>query len=284
MTSLLGGLGMKGLRFGILIFAVSMAASGEVNFPDDVATPGATCSKDDPDFNKNDYPEKVARCRRNVSSGDKRRIADDYGSIPSERWREYEFDHLIPLCAGGSNSLKNVWPQPLEQAHSKDGLENDICLKMKAGALRQANAVKMIHQWFYENKSIWSKFGQDLVTAPVNCTSTNGIRVSFILKENKSISEVIVTVKGPDGEFEAIRRIDEISGKSVRAKSALLEGYIRFVINPPDSEDRLELFIPQGLASFTVTFDGFLKIAFEENYPKLLPLSCARHISRLLAQ
>src|SRR5262249_28241155 len=52
-----------------------------------------------------------------------------YG-ITSHQPREYEVDHLISLELGGSNSIKNLWPQSyLTQpynAHVKDVLENKL--------------------------------------------------------------------------------------------------------------------------------------------------------------
>jgi hypothetical protein len=27
--------------------------------------------------------------------------------------KEYEIDHFIPLALGGSNNIKNLWPQPI---------------------------------------------------------------------------------------------------------------------------------------------------------------------------
>jgi hypothetical protein len=38
----------------------------------------------------------------------------------------YELDHLIPLELGGSNSNKNLWPEPWADARLKDDLEDEL--------------------------------------------------------------------------------------------------------------------------------------------------------------
>jgi len=55
-----------------------------------------------------------------------------YG-MPTGTHPDYEIDHLIPLCLGGSDDPSNLWPQPrrtLEpvwNAEAKDRLERLLC-------------------------------------------------------------------------------------------------------------------------------------------------------------
>jgi hypothetical protein len=47
--------------------------------------------------------------------------------------RNFEADHLLPLCAGGANDLRNLWPQPrgvAMGAETKDRLEWEVCAKI----------------------------------------------------------------------------------------------------------------------------------------------------------
>ena len=62
--------------------------------------------------------------------------------------KDYEEDHLIPLELGGSNSPKNLWPQPHSQSFRKDALENNLHSKVCSGALSLTSAQnKIIVGW-----------------------------------------------------------------------------------------------------------------------------------------
>ena len=77
----------------------------------DVCTPG--------------YTKKV----RDVPQAVKEQAYQNYG-ITHRAKGEYEVDHLISLEIGGSNSIKNLWPQSYKtqpwNAHVKDKLENEL--------------------------------------------------------------------------------------------------------------------------------------------------------------
>jgi hypothetical protein len=65
---------------------------------------------------------------RDVPESEKERVFAEYG-IAQHSPGEYEVDHLIPLELGGSNDIKNLWPEPYHgawNAHVKDRLENKL--------------------------------------------------------------------------------------------------------------------------------------------------------------
>lgn len=134
---------------GISLLFISLSA--HATKPNSNLTPGFLCSQQDPDFLGFAYPSHVARCNRNVQQPEKLQVAQQYGGIPQSQWPNYEFDHLYPLCVGGSNNIKNLWPQPIVEAHDKDILENQICLELQAGTLDQAGAIKKVQDWISQH-------------------------------------------------------------------------------------------------------------------------------------
>lgn len=108
-------------------------------------TPGSLCNSPD----ELRYPERIKYCQRSVDRDVKQAIIRDYDqklgyAIESMPRYDFKIDHLIPLCAGGSNSRDNLWPQHKSVYEVTDAMEPLACDKMKAGRLRQADAVRMI--------------------------------------------------------------------------------------------------------------------------------------------
>ncbi len=115
--------------------------------PNPQFTPGKICTPSDPNFSTYRYPAHIAYCIRNVNDQEKQKVADAYG-IQRADWPKYEFDHLIPLSAGGSDDAENIWPQPIAEAHEKDKVELDVYNKLVAGTFDQAQALQEIKDWF----------------------------------------------------------------------------------------------------------------------------------------
>ncbi|MFY7992226.1 MAG: hypothetical protein ACOVP4_02955 [Bacteriovoracaceae bacterium] len=107
-------------------------------------TPGELCTS----TNHVRYPERIAYCDRDVSSARKKQIFEDYRrlgfTLPANDRGSYKIDHYIPLCAGGSNSTKNLWPQHKSVYEITDPLEPLVCEKMSQGRLKQAEAVDLV--------------------------------------------------------------------------------------------------------------------------------------------
>lgn len=118
--------------------------------PDARLTPGVLCTAQDKDFVGFRYGEKIPYCRRNTSIPDKKKVSEWY----RVRWEDhglYQYDHLLSLCLGGSNDLRNLWPMLWAEARKKARMEADLCLRLKQGTVTQKEAVAEELSWFEDN-------------------------------------------------------------------------------------------------------------------------------------
>lgn len=111
--------------------------------PDPSLTPGDTLPVTAQDVCTPGYSKKV----RNVPSGVKRQAYAQYG-IEQRATGEFEVDHLISLELGGSNSIRNLWPQSFMthpwNAHVKDAIENELHRQVCAGTMSLHDAQRAI--------------------------------------------------------------------------------------------------------------------------------------------
>lgn len=126
----------------MIFFAViSYAQSGDL--PDPKKSPGDVLAVTKSDVCTPGYAGKV----RNVPESEKKKVFAAYG-ILTHKPKEYEVDHLISLELGGSNSIKNLWPQSYLtspwNAHVKDGLEDHLHSLVCKGELDLAEAQREI--------------------------------------------------------------------------------------------------------------------------------------------
>jgi hypothetical protein len=74
--------------------------------------------------------------------------AEVYRGITHHAAGEYEVDHLISLELGGSNDIKNLWPESYRtepwNAHVKDKLEDRLHDLVCAGRISLAEAQRAI--------------------------------------------------------------------------------------------------------------------------------------------
>jgi hypothetical protein len=120
--------------------------NGLWHLPNPEWTPGFVCTQQDPDFKELRYAAHIAYCQRDVTMGEKDKVAALYGISKSD-YSKYEFDHFIPLNAGGSDDMRNIWPQPLDEARLKDRVEDEVYYGMKNGTMTQDEAVAKIRAW-----------------------------------------------------------------------------------------------------------------------------------------
>jgi hypothetical protein len=115
--------------------------------PNTEKTPGAALEVTAADICVPGYSKRV----RNVPAEIKREAYASYGILSHEPG-EYVVDHLISLELGGSNSLKNLWPESFRthpwNAYVKDALENELHRRVCAGTIDLAKAQDIIsHNW-----------------------------------------------------------------------------------------------------------------------------------------
>lgn len=113
------------------------------SLPNPALTPGAVLTTDSAVICVPGYTQTV----RNVPSSLKAQVYKSYG-ITSRQPGEYEVDHLISLELGGSNSIRNLWPEsyvthPLN-AHVKDALENKLHSLACNGTISMEDAQKAV--------------------------------------------------------------------------------------------------------------------------------------------
>ena len=117
--------------------------SGAPILPDPTITPGATLAVGTDDICVPGYTKVV----RAVPTSVKRQVYEEYG-ITTHEPGEYEVDHLISLELGGSNSVRNLWPQSYRSqpwnAHVKDALENELHKQVCSGQLDLTTAQREI--------------------------------------------------------------------------------------------------------------------------------------------
>ncbi len=111
--------------------------------PDPQMTPGDVLTTDRNVICVPGYTKTV----RDVPQSVKNQVYQQYGVVSHDP-HEYEVDHLISLELGGSNSIRNLWPesyvtQPLN-AHVKDKLENKLHDLICSGQIPVEQAQKEI--------------------------------------------------------------------------------------------------------------------------------------------
>jgi hypothetical protein len=164
-----GGLNMK--TCGVLLFVLALWATparaqrrgsaqyghnGPALLPDPKVTPGDAASTDAKIVCVRGY----ARHQRNVSPEMKRRVYALYGVRTSYETTQTgkrvrtccEVDHLISLELGGSNDIKNLWPEPYlpkPGARQKDVVEDWLHRQVCSGKMPLAEAQRKIATDWY---------------------------------------------------------------------------------------------------------------------------------------
>ena len=129
---------------GLLLFLTRVLFAQEPTpiLPDANMTPGDTFDVTAQDICTHGYARKV----RDVPAEMKRQVYREYG-ITSHGRGDYEIYRLIPLELGGSNSIKNLWPESHRTAWNaqvKDRLESKLHELVCSGQLDLKTAQQAI--------------------------------------------------------------------------------------------------------------------------------------------
>jgi hypothetical protein len=134
---------IRALGLLLLFTRVLIAQEPTPILPDANMTPGDTFDVTAQDICALGYARKV----RDVPLEMKREVYHEYG-IKSHGPGDYEIDHLIPLELGGSNSIKNLWPESHRtspwNAQVKDRLEDKLHELVCGGQLDLKTAQRAI--------------------------------------------------------------------------------------------------------------------------------------------
>ena len=98
---------MFALLITISMFVQAPAQIKPSHLPNPKLTPGATVK-----VKKDDLCGSYEPADRSIPISLKRKVFDLYG-FRTENSIPHNIDHLIPVSLGGSNSIENLWPQPL---------------------------------------------------------------------------------------------------------------------------------------------------------------------------
>lgn len=129
-----------------LVFAADCTIKG--NLPDPACTPGdAIPNVAAKDICVSGYTATV----RNVPNSIKAQVFKEYGMDNKNAPCPCEIDHFISLELGGSNDIKNLWPEPYanpEGARVKDQVENYLRRQVCLGNITLDAAQEAIsHDW-----------------------------------------------------------------------------------------------------------------------------------------
>lgn len=137
-----------------VFLGIGVAQATPPLLPDPSKTPGDVLTTDASLVCQKGYSASV----RNVPPALKQQIFALYG-LMKERGQDWEVDHLISLELGGSNSVKNLWPQagftvPWNY-HVKDRLENALHYLVCHGELSLETAQRAIAKnWIEAFKAV----------------------------------------------------------------------------------------------------------------------------------
>jgi hypothetical protein len=129
----------------------ALLIKGKVALPDPRLTPGDVLTTDVKVIEQPGYATKI----RHLTPKEQAAVAKEYGYAGPGSAVEY--DHLISLELGGSNDIKNIWPEPIAQALVKDKFETWLHRQVVAGAMPLPEVQRRIAANWYQ---FWVECGK----------------------------------------------------------------------------------------------------------------------------
>ncbi len=124
-------------------------------YPDPKMTPGDVLEVTEADVCRSGYTKEVRSVPRYIKKAVFMEYNLPYPPLPGA----FEVDHFIPLELGGSNDIKNLWPEPAEPTpgfHEKDKLENHLHRQVCNGEITLKEAQELIRKdWL----AVYQKYG-----------------------------------------------------------------------------------------------------------------------------
>lgn len=137
---------MKTSTLFLLFLSMKLFAAEFPHVPHPELTPGELCQSPA----KKRYAERINYCRRDVSRELKQSVFQEYRklgfNLPESQRHKYKIDHMIPLCAGGSNGRENLWPQHESIYLKTDPIEHLGCEKLAQNKIRQKPLLDLIQR------------------------------------------------------------------------------------------------------------------------------------------
>jgi len=122
---------------------------GTIHLPDNTVTPGIVATTNKAAIVGTSW----GKDERHVTHVMKVDVCYAYGVTSGCPGKSFEIDHRVPRCAGGADDKRNLWPQPISEAHLKDWLEDRICADIKAAKLEpEAAQAIFLGNWYTEYK------------------------------------------------------------------------------------------------------------------------------------
>ena len=140
-------------RIAALVIALTaMLATGGSAYATATADPTLTPGATDPTVTQANIHQTICTrgytsTVRNVSTKTKSVVYAEYHISQSDK-RRYVIDHLVPLEVGGSNDIRNLWPEPKTDAEQKDQTENLLHARVCSGTIDLATAQQLFETYW----------------------------------------------------------------------------------------------------------------------------------------